>query len=210
MISSRFATTTALLLGLACIPTAIHSYLGATVDDNLTVGAIPAVLTGTTFTPTGRKPAWAKETLDSHDWLERWARYGQDEVQLFVGRSYDPKRLYHHPELALLRGMETRQAGRTYLGRRADIPIHVLETSRADRHGVAVYALLYDGTFVERPILFQIRTSAALLFSGRKAMTLFLAADTSGSIDHLAEAPASVVLLAAIEAFETQTKPGTE
>jgi hypothetical protein len=205
VISSRFAAATALLLGLASVPTAIHSYLGTTVDDGLTVATIPDVLNGTTFSPTGRKAAWARETLGSDDWIERTSDNGPGELRLFVARSYDSKRLYHHPELAVLRGMEARPAGLARLPDRPDIPVHLLETSRAGRSGVGVYALLYDGTFIERPILFQARTSLTLLFSGRKAMTLFLAADTSGSLDHLENAPASAVLLDAIDAFERQT-----
>jgi hypothetical protein len=204
VISSRFAGATALLLGLASVPTARHSYLGAKVDDGLTVRAIPTVLGGRPFTPTGRKVTWAKDTLDSEDWLERTYRDARGDVLLFVARSFDAKRLYHHPELALLRGMETTPAGRAHLPRRPDVPIHVLKTSQAGRTGVGVYALLYDGTFVERPILFQARTAVTLLFGGQRAMTLFLAADLSGSVHKLEAATASTVLLDAIEAFERQ------
>ena len=54
---------------------------------------------------------------------------------------------------------------------------------------MSLYALHYDNTFVEDPIRFQLRTAGELLFSGRKAMTLFFLfdkqADTAGGIESL-------------------------
>ena len=205
MISSRFAAAVVLLLGIASVPTVIHSYLGSNVVDGMSAGAVPVVLDGMRFTATGRKGTWVEEHFASRDWVERMHLTGGREVRLFVGRSYDAKRLYHHPELALLRGMATTPMGIGRAVTRPDVPLHVLATRRAGREGIAVYALLHDGKFVERPLLFQLRTSAALLFSGRKAMTLFLAADLSGRPAAIEDAPATRVLLAAIDAFETQS-----
>jgi hypothetical protein len=55
---------------------------------------------------------------------------------------------------------------------------------------------------VANPILFQLRTAGELLFSGRKPMTLFFAADLSGrpsaDLDGL---PAAELLFAAMESF---------
>ena len=53
MISHRFAPLTAALLGLALVPTVIHSYRGLTIDDGLTVRSIPEVLAGMPSRPTG-------------------------------------------------------------------------------------------------------------------------------------------------------------
>lgn len=204
MINPRFAAPAAACLALALVPTAIHSYADVKRTDGLTTRAIETTLDGASSTPTTRNPTWVKNTFESEDWIERvYHRAGQD-VRLFAGRSYDAKRLYHHPELALLRGIETSSAGVAQSAARKDIPLHVLETSKDGRRGIAVYALLYDGRFVRNPVLFQLRTSAELLVSGRKPMTLFLASDLAGSPSALDDAPATRVLLSAIRSFEAQ------
>ena len=125
---------------------------------------------------------------------------------MFAGRSYDAKRLYHHPELAVMRGTETTPAGITRAAARPDVPLHVLTTKKESRKGVAVYALLYDRRFVESPVLFQLRTSAELLVTGRKPMTLFLASDLSGDPARIDEAPSTHLLLAAIASYESQSR----
>lgn len=204
MISPRYAAAIAILLAIALVPTTIHTYLGTVVADTLQASAVPAVLDGMPSAATERKPAWVWNNLQSRDWIERTYRVEGKEVLLFVGRSYDPKRLYHHPELALLRGTETEPAGVAHVKERPDVPLHTLRTMRDGRRGIGVYALLYDGRFIQDPVAFQLRTSVELLVTGRKAMTLFLASDLSGDRGHVAEAPSTKILLAAIAAFEAQ------
>jgi hypothetical protein len=202
MISLRFAPLTAALLGLALIPTVIHSYRGLTIDDGLTVRSIPEVLAGMPSRPTGRSAAWVESNLDSTDWFERTYRVGAQEVRLFAARSFDAKRLYHHPELAVLRGLEPESAGRAVLPGRPDVPIQLLTTSREGQRGIAVYTLINEGSYIRNPILFQIRASAGLLVSGRTAMTLIMASDLTGSADRLDKAPSVILLRAAVQAFE--------
>jgi hypothetical protein len=206
MISARYAVPIALLLALALVPTGIHTYWGSVATDGLTTGTIPAVLLGMKSTATARKAAWVKNNLDSDDWIERVYRGQGQDVILFAGRSYDAKRLYHHPELALMRGTETAPAGVTRATARPDVPLHMLTTAKDNRKGVAVYALLYDRRFIESPIAFQLKTSAELLVTGRRPMTLFLASDLSGDPSRIDEAPATRVLLAAIASFESQSR----
>jgi hypothetical protein len=204
VISARFALPTACLLAIALVPTTIHTYRADVLDDGLTATAVPEVLDGMPSTPTDRKAAWVRNILDSTDWIERTYQVAGDDVELFVGRSYDAKRLYHHPELALLRGTETEPAGVERLPARMDVPLHVLRTARDGRRGVAVYVLIYDGRLIENPVLFQLRTSAELLVSRRRPMTLLLASDLSGRREDLASAPATRVVLAALDAFSSQ------
>ena len=205
MISARHARLVAVLLGFALIPTAIHSYWGAVADDGLHAAGVPAALSDMPSTPTARKPLWVMNNFQSEDWIERTYHAASADVVLFVGRSYDPKRLYHHPELALLRGYETAPVGTTYSSSRPDVPLHVVTTKKNDQRGVAVYALLYGGQFIADPVAFQLKTSAELLVGGRKPMTLFLASDLAGDPDHAGDSPAARVLLAAIAAFEAQS-----
>ena len=206
MISPRHAASVAVLLAVALVPTAIHSYWGAVSRDGLTAAAVPVTLDSMPSSPTSRKAPWVMNNFQSEDWVERTYRAGSEQVTLFVGRSYDAKRLYHHPELALLRGYETTPDGTVRSRVRPDIPLHVVRTERQGRRGIGVYALVYDGRFIENPIAFQIKTSAALLVSSRKPMTLFMASDLAGGTD-VNDAPATRVLLAAVAAFEAQA-PG--
>lgn len=204
MISPRYAGFVAGVLALALVPTVIHSYRSATVSDGLTTAAVPQVLDGSGSSATARRAAWVENNFASTDWIERVYRVGRADVTVFVGRSYDAKRLYHHPELALLRGSVTTPAGVGRAAARPDVPLHLLKTARGGGEGIAVYALLYDGRFIEDPIRFQLRTSVELLFTGRKPLTLFMASDLAGSLGALDDAPSTRVLLAAIAGFERQ------
>lgn len=204
MINARYAVAVAAMLALALVPTAIHNYLRVTLDDGLKAAAIPATLDGAASVPIARRPAWIRNNFDTDDWTERTHTVDGLEVTMFVARSFDAKRLYHHPELAVLRGTQATPSGLARAKARPEVPLHVLDTERDGRHGVAVYALLYDGHFIEDPIGFQLRTSAELLFTGRKALTLFMTSDLSGRRDDIDQAPATRMLLAAIASFERQ------
>ena len=81
------------------------------------------------------------------------------------------------------------------------MPVHVVTTEASGSQGLAVYALIYDGQFVDNPVTFQLKASAELLFSGRKAMTLLMANDLAGSASDVNNAPSAKVLLAALQAF---------
>lgn len=204
MVSARYAGPVAALLAFALVPTVIHNYWGAVTADGLTTRQIAPAFGSVQSTPTERKAAWVQNVFDSTDWVERIYRKDGNDVVFFAGRSYDAKRLYHHPELALLRGTETTPRGVVRASARPEIPMHLLTTKAKGRQGIAVYALLYDGRFIDNPVMFQLRTSAALLVSGRKPMTLFLASDLSGSPSKIDDAPATRVLLDAIASFERQ------
>ena len=205
IISPRYAVPVAVLLAFALVPTVIHSYRGARVDDGTRAAIIATALEGMSSSPTQRRAAWVQNNFDTGDWIERTYNAGGTEVTLFVARSYDAKRLYHHPELALLRGTETTPAGVVESRQRPDIPLHVIRTSRDMQQGVAVYALQYGGAYIDNPVLFQIRTAVELLVSRRKPLTLFMASALAGSAESVHDAPATRLLLAAIADFERQT-----
>ena len=207
MISHRYALPVILLLSLALVPTVIHSYLESVVNDGFTADAIDRDLDGWRSVQSGRKAAWVKETFDTEDWIER--RY-QDpngkSVLLFVARSYDLKRLYHHPEIGLLRGVDLISTGSQRLSANTDVIIHTFRRRVGD--GVAVYALLYEENFIENPVVMQLKTSFELLFSPRKPMTLFLVyeEDVPG-LAKFESSDAATILLAAIKSFLSQN-PG--
>ena len=176
MISTRYALPLALILMLALIPTVIHSYLGLKTDDGLSATDIRPTLDNFNSTQTKRLPGWGKETFGCEDWIERIYTDEQGKsLRLFVGRSFDHKRLYHHPELALSYAKDLRSEGQVSLPGQPDIPINLL--GNETRPLMAAFALLYDGKFIDNPISHQIGDSLKQLVSAKKPMTLFYIAD---------------------------------
>jgi len=166
------------MLLLAIIPTIIHNYVGSKLDDGKSVTMIDQMLGGFKSKPTDRNPGWGLEIFDSDDWVERIYSDPQGtSVRFFAARSYNQKRLYHHPEIALSRGMDLRRDGVVLLPGDPGIPVHLFR--RENGIGLVGYVLLYDGEYVESPILQQIKSVLDLMFSSRKPMTLFYASDTN-------------------------------
>lgn len=205
MIAPRFSLAVAVLLGLALVPTVIHEYVGLSVDDGRVATAVDTQLAGLTGTATGRKSSWTERKFESDDWVERWYTDDKERIQLLVVRSYDLKRLYHHPELAIVQSDDLVSRGVVRLPHRDELPIHVLDSRQPSRHGIAMYALHYDNEFVDNAMRFQLRTAASLLIGGRRKMTLFFVHDVDvprdSSLEHL---PATRVLLGAVDSFMKQ------
>jgi len=204
MTSTRYALPVALVLMLALIPTVIHSYLGLKVDDGLSVKNIKSVLDNFNSTPTNRQPGWGEETFGSEDWLERAYTDEQGKsLRLFVGRSYDHKRLYHHPELALSYAKGLTGTGLVNLPGQPDIPVNLLYNDA--RSNMAAFVLLYDGKFIENPISYQIQDSLKQLVSARKPMTLFYVVDDNAPKNTtFIQTPGASLLNKAINDFMAQ------
>ena len=86
---------------------------------------------------------------------------------------------------------------------RPDVPIFTL-SSHTGRY--SAYALLYENTFVERPMRFQLGNAFKLLTQPRGLMTLFF---VRGKVDATSTAARSTVeelLLAAIDSFLAQPR----
>jgi hypothetical protein len=199
------ALATAVCLALALVPTVMHTYADVRATDGRTAAAVAPRLDGMSSRPTDRRAEWVKKTFDSDDWMERrYAAKGGRDVLLFVTRSYDLKRLYHHPELAVAYGYDLRDAGTTPLPAMQDVPVHVLRAD-APNASLALYALLYDDEFVADPYALQVRTAWTLLVRPRRPMTLFFAHDPAADPRiPLEAAPAAEVLFRAIRSFQAQ------
>jgi hypothetical protein len=202
MISARYAPALCLLLAGALVPTVIHSYVGATTNDGREVRAIPLALDGTSGRPTSRNPGWGQIHFESGDWFERSYQVGASEVVLTVVRSYDLKRLYHHPELDIAYGTTFITHDVKRVGDRA-VPVNVMWT--VDGQTVAVSVLRYDDEFVEHPYRLQMRTAMELMVSARKPMTLFFAVQRGVSPgSDVASLPVTRLLLAAVDQLLAQ------
>ncbi len=196
MISTRYLPLVCALVAVALVPTFIHSYSDSAVRDGRTTAAIPMALAGYVGAPTDRNAGWGQRQFESDDWFERVYRSTRDEVTLAVVRSYDAKALYHHPELAATEDTFDRVEVRRF-PQRADIPVFVLSTTT---NRVALYALQYEDSFVENPIRFQLLTAGEMLFSGRKAMTLFFLSDQNPGTE-IGSLPSLNLFFEAIDRF---------
>ena len=201
MISTRFAPAVCAVVALALIPTIIHSYAGMVVNDGRSTASIPTTLAGFTSVPSSRDAEWGKRRFESDDWFERRYLSGSDEVLLTVLRSYDLKRLYHHPELDVAYGAGYLSEAIVELRDAPGVPVRVLRTS-AETGGTAVYVLHYGDAYVANPLWLQVQVAGELLFSGRRPMTLIFARDLrgqrTGGVDSY---PSSRVLVDALKSF---------
>jgi hypothetical protein len=204
MTSTRYAIPTLLLALAAAVPTAIHGYAGYVVRDGRSAADVPMALADRVARDPDRTrdPAWIRSTYGSEDWIEReYVRPGEAPVTLFVARTYDLKKVYHHPELGVLRGNDFERTHVERLGPAAT-PVFVLRPQTGQ--GLALYALLYEGEPVESPMLVQVRSVVTSLVGGRRPMTLVMVHDarqpTTQSLDGT---PAATLLLASLEAFRS-------
>ena len=204
MISSRYAMLVIILLIIALIPTVIHSYIGATAIDGKSVQSIPSIFNNFTSTPSKRNAQWGKDIFDSEDWFERdYFDTQRTKIRLFVARSYDHKRLYHHPELALSYGQNLTKKKVKYLAEHPEIPIHILTNENKSK--LIAYVLLYDDKIIKDPIMHQLSDSIRLLVNARKPMTLFYASQIVTSKNTLVEkSSAASLLLSAVHSFRLQ------
>jgi hypothetical protein len=198
MICTRYLPAVTALLALACVPTVVHSYLGTPAGDGRTLTAVPMRLNGLEGRPSPRSPEWVQNTYGTADFIER--QYGS-ELTLFMVRSYDAKRLYHHPENGVAHGDGYERAIVVRTPERPGVPIFVLRSPRR----VSVYALLHDREFVADPIRFQLRNALVSLFRPESLMTLFFVRDKSADAGDRDVSAAEDLLLAAIDSFAAQT-----
>jgi len=201
--SARFLPAIGGCLAVALLPTLLHSYSGRRATDGLTVASIPTTLAGYLGVASDRNRSWGQRRFDSSDWMERDYATSGDSIRLTVVRSYDAKRLYHHPELAVAYHESASWSGHRILRAPSHptVPVHLL-TAGGDRSSVGLYVLHYDGRFVEDPVRFQIRTAGELLFSPRKAMTLLFAFDARVPAGTPVEGLGALrLLLAAVDRF---------
>ena len=176
MLSPRFAPAILALTTVALGPTIIHRYLGAVHDDGRRAETIAAIAPDAQGQPGERTSKWVMNTFASDDWSERSYRSARGDVTLFVVRSYDTKRLFHHPELALWHGVGLTEHLAEFPDL-PDVPVHVLQPRERERPGLGGYCLHYGDSFVGNPYRFELRRALTLTISVRQKMTLFFAHD---------------------------------
>jgi len=178
--STRYLTPTLVVLLLALVPTIVNSYVGRRlVETPALTEALPSTLDGRSSSPTRRKATTIKREFASDDWVERaYATGGEHPITVLAVRSYDMKRLYHHPELAVTE--HEYEAARLIQvpGAGGSVNVHVLPGMQ---QSLAAYALIYRGETVASPYVFQLRVAPELLLTGQRPLTLVFAEDPSGT-----------------------------
>ena len=204
MISAKYAPYLVLLLVIALVTTVIHVYAGLEEDDGHHTSQVPVELAGFSSHPTDRREAWGRATFDSHDWFERLYEKGRTRVRLFVGRSFNQKRLYHHPEIALSRGADLANERIVTLPGDPQMPVHLLPYRNGS--GLAAYVLVYDDRFIVDPVANQLGDAIWQLYNPRRPMTLFYVVQegVSGQTP-FAQTAAAEVLVNAVHAFLSAT-----
>ncbi|MFQ5544040.1 MAG: exosortase/archaeosortase family protein [Nitrospiria bacterium] len=208
LISTRYGRVVVVLIAFVLFPTIIHTYIGLTERDGLVASAIGLSLADLDSKPTSGDIYLIKKAFASHDWIERnYSQAGGPSLKLLVARSYNHKRLYHHPENRLenliFRGLDN--VGTKSVSDQPDIPFHLLKSSNGSGRDTVVYSLLYDDFFIDNPFQFLIRNAWSSLFHRRKPMTLFFVHDPSSiSGTPLSKSRAVRLLLEAIDDFRSQ------
>lgn len=204
MICDRYIPVVAGLLCLALVPTVIHSYVGLERRDERSARLSVPALDGSPVRVTDRKAPWVRRVFKTDDWSEQRYRLDGRDLTLFVARSYDAKALYHHPELALVRGVDLGSQGTLAFPALPGVPVHAL-AERKERGTSVLYVLEYDGSYVDNPILLQVRTAAEQLLAGRKPLTLILVTDPRPAAGvRLAESSAARLLAEAVRSYDSQ------
>ena len=210
MISDRYAPLLASVVALALVPVVLHSYMGSTIDDGRKTESIAPKLGEYASAKTDRDANWGQRRFESFDWFERRYISASDSVVLVVLRSYDLKKLYHHPELDVAYGVPLLRNKVARTPATGEIPVHMLYNDE-ESGGAALYVLQYGDDYVEDPLRFQVRSSLELLFSPRKAMTLFFVVDREvprAVVGKPEQLPAASLLAAAIAGFNVP-RPAT-
>lgn len=204
MISTRLAPAAAFLLLLALLPTVLHSYRGVFHDDGIRPAQVPAVLDGLPSTPEARRGNWGQRHFGTEEWFDRWYGAGH-RLRLTVVRTYDPKTVFHHPELAISYPQAMLgPAEQAHLP--AGEPVRVLRGTDQSRDLVA-YVLIVDGQAIADPYIEQARLALRMLVGGRRPMTLVYAQDRDPPAVPLAQQPAVTLLASALRHLRAGTRP---
>jgi hypothetical protein len=189
VISARYAWAAAAVLLVAAVPTALGV---CRRPAELAPGDLEAALGDLGPFEPGRRAAEAvEEAFGTRDLVTR--QYGA--IELFAARSYDGKKLFHFPELALTYGRAA-TATRDVEGAR------VIEFAQGKETRVAAYALLYGRRPAAQPIRFYLSILPELFLGRREPMTLvYVQADTPRGGEAATESELRALLARAVGAL---------
>ncbi len=190
---ARHLWAAALLLA-AAVPTVLNVYRRPA---EIAPGSLEAELGSAlgAFEPGRRRADTTLEHFGARDFVTR--QYGA--IELFAARSWDGKKLFHFPELALTYG-HAATAVRDVAGAR------VIEFAQGREVRMAAYALLYGDRPVAEPIRFHLSILPDLFVGHREPMTLvYVQADAAKGGEAALEAELRALLARAVEALRVSS-----
>lgn len=160
----------------------VHSYVGIRSDDCPGSAAVSAELAA------GGSPSspGMRSVFDAFDWHDGTLAVPQtsSHLKFAVVRSYDPKKLYHHPEVAFVREAAATGRGLDWVTVDGEnLPIHRAYYSVKQPAIFVAYVLMYRSQPVSNPYWTQLRSFPAELLTGQRPMTLFFISGTSPESD---------------------------
>jgi hypothetical protein len=173
-LSRRYALHAIALLLLPLSPVLIQTYGRYDTDDCAHVQALlgRGPIEGAED-PRGR---WVKDLFSAVQWKEGSLPPGSSsaEFKTAVIRSYDAKKLYHHPESALVRGASLKSRGTEWIEVGGEsIPIQRVYYDGADSATIVAFMLVYGSRPVGNPYVAQFTALGRELRRGRTPMTMF-------------------------------------
>jgi len=173
--SRRHLWPLVITLCVSLVPTLQYGYDGHPREaSKITQTSLPAAVGGLAGLPKDRTGGWLQATYGADSWAERTYNVpGAGSIGLFVARGFDMKKLYHHPELGVMRGHQFEPQRTQVLDGDADQVVHVLQGAAGQES--AAYVLLYDGRWVSNPYALQLSSAVTTLWTGPRPLTLIFA-----------------------------------
>jgi hypothetical protein len=192
-VSKRYAGHVLVCVVPVLVIVVIHSYIGLQVEDCRELSGLFPNAAGDTSSP--RRDARMREVFDAVQWEEGTldTTVPASQMKFSIIRSYDPKKIYHHPEISLVRGATPARRDVEYIDAEGErVPVHRAYYNPASTTALVAFILIYHSRPVDNPYLSQIRSAPLQFVRGSYPMTLFFVS---------AQAPAS-----ATREMETQMK----
>ena len=173
-LSNRYLRWIAAALLVALIPVIPHSYLKLKSNDCVSVQELCALCPGRMESESvGRRLAgqfgeveWCAGTLP--------AEGNFPTLDCWILRSYDPKKLYHLPEIGLMRGAAPgRRLTQFLTWENRKVPLHRAFYPAGDGDVYVAYMLIYNSKPVDNPYITQILSFPKQLVTGVEPMNLF-------------------------------------
>jgi hypothetical protein len=199
VIATKYAGLAVVVLAISVVPVVAHQYVGWTVLDDRPL-ALDLSVPGMHAVPAPSRGSFINRAFATNDWTEQRYEGAEGSLSLYLIRSFDAKRLYHHPELALLHGRGFEPAVIVRGAEALDVPVRVLTSTT----GIAAYTLVFENDVVDNALRFQLRQAGTLLLSPRRPMTLVLAHHLPRDASSMADADPAGTLAATVAVRATR------
>lgn len=179
-LSRRYAPHLVALCAVALAAVVVHSWVGVGRDDC----ARPEAFLRTDGDADARRQRFMRDAFEAFAWREGRIESKQQRASLSwsIVRSFQPRRLYYQPEMALY-ALRPMRRSLEWLERDGErLPLHRAWYRADPATGatfVVAYLLIYRGQPVANGVRAQLGSAPALLVSGAAPMTLLIVGGTA-------------------------------